>query len=432
MKSLAVYYNRIKAIIRFIILYSIALLKLMSFLALSRLKSNTNVKKYTAMVVYTSRPGSLGDDALVTVSVLRLLEMGKEVLLAETNIRHRWPSLEGKKYTRYKIASVDCHEPVQNIKNILDRLKLGNLLKPGADIFFIGADVLDGAYSLKGSINRLNIISWFSKAGFPVTVLGTSINPNVPVLISRKIKALSPVIRFCLRDPVSLRRYHKIAGRNGILTADIAFLLSPDPVESLSADFRDFIVSERGQGRKILALNCSSHTFIGLNNDERNKAFNSIALALIQKIQQGLAVVYIPHDFRSFVVENDLVIGQKIKERLPADIADHYHLISEATHASQIKAMVSQTDFALTGRMHLAIAALGSCIPTACVVYQGKFEGLFEHFEIKGLSIEGLQLIIPGAFQSLLEELISRHEKLISPLRLKLPQVLKYARLNFV
>ena len=39
-------------------------------------------------------------------------------------------------------------------------------------------------------------------------------------------------------------------------------------------------------------------------------------------------------------------------------------------------------DLVLTGRMHLAIAALGMGTPPLCVAYMDKFEGLFHLFDI--------------------------------------------------
>ena len=50
--------------------------------------------------------------------------------------------------------------------------------------------------------------------------------------------------------------------------------------------------------------------------------------------------------------------------------------------------MCSYIDIALSGKMHFAIACLGQCVPTVCISYNGKFEGLYMHFGLKELIIE--------------------------------------------
>ena len=61
---------------------------------------------------------------------------------------------------------------------------------------------------------------------------------------------------------------------------------------------------------------------------------------------------------------------------------DSVYFLKNKPSAAGIKAVVQELDVVMTGRMHIAIATLGSQKPLGCLVYQGKFEGLFRHFKL--------------------------------------------------
>lgn len=83
--------------------------------------------------------------------------------------------------------------------------------------------------------------------------------------------------------------------------------------------------------------------------------------------------------------------------------------------------------------MHFAIAALGQGTPPVSFVYQGKFEGLMQHF---GLESEGLMLAsdadgtgAPGS--AALEAATARAADLRRRIETALPRVVALARSNF-
>jgi polysaccharide pyruvyl transferase WcaK-like protein len=78
---------------------------------------------------------------------------------------------------------------------------------------------------------------------------------------------------------------------------------------------------------------------------------------------------------------------QLLQEMLTPDFADRIHSMPVTLDSWEIKALSGQVDLVLTGRMHLAIAALGMGTPAFCTVYQGKFEGLMQMFELEGMTI---------------------------------------------
>jgi polysaccharide pyruvyl transferase WcaK-like protein len=82
--------------------------------------------------------------------------------------------------------------------------------------------------------------------------------------------------------------------------------------------------------------------------------------------------------------------------------------------------------------MHLAIAGLGKGIPVICVAYQGKFEGLYQHF---GLATS--ELLSPSAFytdqglRDALLQFVDQVDNIGERVRQKLPGVLGLSKNNF-
>lgn len=81
--------------------------------------------------------------------------------------------------------------------------------------------------------------------------------------------------------------------------------------------------------------------------------------------------------------------------------------------------------------MHLAIACIGQGTPVACITYQGKFEGLFEHFELEGMTIEPETLFNDGTLMKFLISLIDQREEIRHHIQSKLPKIQQLSRANF-
>ena len=76
----------------------------------------------------------------------------------------------------------------------------------------------------------------------------------------------------------------------------------------------------------------------------------------------------------------------------------------------------------------LAIAALGQGVPVACIAYQDKFEGLFQHFELDGLTIQPQDVVEPGKLAAFFIEKYEQREALASQVRRRLPAVRELSR----
>ncbi|NEO55541.1 MAG: hypothetical protein F6K54_22190 [Okeania sp. SIO3B5] len=156
-------------------------------------------------------------------------------------------------------------------------------------------------------------------------------------------------------------------------------------------------------------------------------------LTKLHKDNEQLSFIFLPHDSRIVNGINDDILSKKIMENLPDEVASSFVKIPFPCLAREIKAIVKHIDCVLTGRMHLGIACLGQGTPIACITYQGKFEGLYQHFNLEPLFIEPKKLFVPN--QNELVELVhkliyqrqSLHEQVIS----KLDGVKELSRANF-
>jgi polysaccharide pyruvyl transferase WcaK-like protein len=90
-------------------------------------------------------------------------------------------------------------------------------------------------------------------------------------------------------------------------------------------------------------------------------------------------VLLISHDYRG--ADGDDTCLAPIHAALSAEMGGRLHYPTARHSAAELKAMAGLMDCVVTGRMHLAIAALGMGRPVAGLTYQDKFLGLFGLFE---------------------------------------------------
>ena len=93
-----------------------------------------------------------------------------------------------------------------------------------------------------------------------------------------------------------------------------------------------------------------------------------------------VAIVLLPHDYREW--HHELGFCRFLIEQLSGSHRQRCTIINDIATASYVKSIVCRLDFVFSGRMHLAIAALGVHTPVSVVDYQGKIEGLAQHFGI--------------------------------------------------
>ncbi len=144
---------------------------------------------------------------------------------------------------------------------------------------------------------------------------------------------------------------------------------------------------------------------------------------------KGFSAVILPHDYRP--QHRELEICEAFFHKLPTLLKERTLLVRECLSAAEAKAVATQCDLMLNlGRMHLAIAVLGSIKSVACLGYQNKFEGLLAHFGLEELVLPWRNAIAPGRLAGWGGEILRRHTLLASQVAAKLPAVLALSRAN--
>jgi polysaccharide pyruvyl transferase WcaK-like protein len=348
-----------------------------SILLLSRLICTISMKiKQRAIVLVPSWEGSLGDEAVIDSITCQLQSQGFYVTLLHFGKNKEWNHLSN--IDKWFSISTYFSEG-----GWLTHLKLIFLIRKNSHFYTLGTDMMDGCYAPWLTTGLIKITNQAASSGLITTLVGFSINevqdPNTMHLLSK----MNPKVRLCIRDKYSLERFTKvIPERTPILTADIAFLLRPrtDDLSEYVSSIEHWIIRNKKENKAIIGINISPQLF---NNSAKNdELLFSLEQALVQlKGKHGkLCYILVPHDFR--IKNSDIELLKRLYERLTSTFTDDILFIDKPIMASEIKSLIKSVDIVISGRMHLAIACLSSCVPVGCIVYQGKFEGLFDHFSL--------------------------------------------------
>lgn len=293
-------------------------------------------------------------------------------------------------------------------------------------LLYIGADVLDGVYGAGSSLKRLRLLSLNRRLGGQVRVLGCSWSETPAPEVAEFLRK-APWLDVLARDPISQGRMSRAIGREVRLVADLAFLMKPEARAEGARKAIDWIRGKKAGGATVLGVNLSGHTIRKL--PDRSTAPVAETLSRWLEDDPDRVIVLLPHDVRPGYA-GDLKVLAELRDRLSERHADRIYDPEGNLDAWDLKAMAGEVDLVMTGRMHLAIASLGMGTPPLCTVYQGKFEGLMQHFSLSGLTVSPEDLLTPALGERL--GAVTREAADYSArIKAALPGVQKLSRSNF-
>lgn len=327
-------------------------------------------------VIPPSGAGSVGDQAM--------MEVVRRVLTARFGLEASFL------YEPRAIAAAlgeDCrHVVLSSSKARFAQMAMAAL--GSSHVVYLATDTLDGSYSPHTVNAWLRFVEHAGRAGAKIGVLNFSFSEQPDPSVCDRLRAMSGAY-FSVRDEVSMARFAQSTGQTAVLGADIAFLLEPNITSPNAARAAGWAREQRRQGRVVVGVNASGHTLETM----RGKGVS----AYIEVLRQWLAadtaraVLLMPHDFRPTPI-GDVEAVDAMASALRDGFDDRVEVLSPPFSAWDVKGLCAHLDGVLTGRMHLAIAALGMGTPPLSVAYRGKFEGLMRHL---GLDDD---LIAPEAF----------------------------------
>lgn len=316
--------------------------------------------------------GSKGDEAMLKVAVSKVLQIHPQLQVA---------------FASESIATdaIVCDMGMQAMRvwgSVLMPfrfLKAISLVRPQIGIL-IGADVMDGYYSPVVSLRLIIAADVLARTGAKTVFLGFSMNDKSVGILKYAFRMLDKRVQINLRDPLSHARYMKFTGKSANLVADSAFMLKPELLSGESVVAQSWIELQKSLGRLVLGVNFHPMLFPnGIEGvDKLASSLEAVLKVLTDKYK--ISWLLLPHDDR--LAAGDIVVLTQFYQQLSLEIKKFTHLVVRPPSAAQIKTLASSLDGVITGRMHLAIAALGQSVPVITFAYQDKFAGLFQHFDL--------------------------------------------------
>lgn len=349
----------------------------------------------SVLILPPAEPGSLGDEALVTGLLTLLEDKGiKKIGLVSYKPELQWEIYRLETYS----FELRHHFLGGYLGSLIAPFYFLNAVHQYQKFYCIGADVMDGYYSLKDSLQRINFVDLATRLGIEAALVSFSFNDRQKPEIIEALNKLPLDVRICVRDPVSYERLSKLLQRPIALVADLAFLLPPVQDSPTVLTVGQWIKEQRSNNKVILGINANYKLVESLKLktlDDLIKIYVTTLVELKSK-NADFSFVLIPHDFRDTQgMKSDVGLAKGIYQALPQDLQSNCFIVPSPCSASEIKGICRQLDMVVSGRMHLAIASLGQGIPAACITYQGKFEGLFKHLELEGMTLEPEKVLQP-------------------------------------
>lgn len=377
-------------------------------------------RRGVALVIPPTGVGSLGDQAMLQSVADHLHLLGCSHLRQLLMPRWQGFPIRAPELFRLRFSEAEI---------LAESPALLTAIRAASVVTAIGADVIDGRYGMQSVRYQLGMLTLAARLGVPAALLGHSISESPEPGAMQLLAELPPEVAIYVRDPVSQERFFKHTGRMPILAADLAFLVKPDGATTDHAAIRDWVNARKAAGDIVLCLNVNGLTAEAQAGDIGAEMYWQRFLKQLWQLHPQTSVLFLSHDPRPEF--SDAGMHARIAALLPAAKHSNFRLIADQTTAARAKAVSMLADLVLTGRMHLAIGALSQGVPTFCVAYAGKFEGLARHIDVSDFTVPESLLPVPESAAAWLAEKFGLLPERRQALQQILPGVLTAARQNF-
>ncbi|MEQ9639612.1 MAG: polysaccharide pyruvyl transferase family protein [Alphaproteobacteria bacterium] len=371
-------------------------------------------------VIYVLPPasaGSLGDQALLAglVNLIHSTQESQRIRQILLRDWHELPVPEGVDGA-LEVATVDTSS---TLKYMISLIHCRHLV-------VLGADVMDGFYSDEQVVQTIDLCNLAAELGVPVSIVSFSFSDKPTDSAIMALKSSNPLITYVLRDGISHARFEKIVGRSAFHAADLAFQLKPDVLGDTSRKCLNWMEEQKLDGQTIIGFNANPLIDLGEGIDPIAVYARAVE-GTLSRIS-GARCVFLPHDLRGSI--SDVSLLNEIYMKLTEQTRERVYVLQPEFNAWDVKGLVARVDLLVTGRMHLAIAALSQCVPVLGVGYQGKFEGLFDLFNLVEMVITPGDLIEEDKLDEQVVRALSRSSELRDEIASELPKVLKLSERN--
>lgn len=294
----------------------------------------------------------------------------------------------------------------------------------------LGADVLDGYYNPVTTARMLLTANIAAQLGAKVSILGFSFNAKPNPLIHSIFEMMHASVSINVRDQVSYDRFVQFCKTPANLVADSAFMLEPAEVNDDLMPVKSWAEGRRQAGELIFGFNMHPMLIKDATAEQIEQLIGSATVALSSFLRMtSSSILLISHDYRGRDGD-DICLGP-LSERLERGFSGRVMYPRGKFSAAQLKSIAGLTDGVVTGRMHLAIAALGMAKPVAALTYQDKFQGLFTHFQLPAsYLLAPADAIDPKKLQSMLVNFHADQQHLKNCVEQRIDHVSGISQLN--
>jgi polysaccharide pyruvyl transferase WcaK-like protein len=358
---------------------------------------------------------NLGDQAMVLGAMAELTRRNE----GTPTLIKSGPKFEMASLIADHFVLADRHAFFGSPRAFVEQLGLLGDFARSRHVFVFGADVLDGHYGRARYERTFAAIEHAVAQGCRVRVIGFSISGQPDTAALDFFRHYSDAVQLFPRDPVSLRRLRDAGAGNLTLAADVAFLMPPaDPTE-LPSEVRAFIRSGDGP---LVGVSLHAH-FFDQDHDRLTRLMAEVLADLATR--DGCRFVLVPHH------PADVGYFESLDNQWSDAVRSRVCIVRDLPAAPIAKRMFAECDHVVTSRMHVAIAALSTHVPVTCFPYLGKFEGLFEHFELETGLIHAERASGPAALADSIRVQMADGAATRDRIARRLPAVVALSRSNF-
>lgn len=391
------------------------------------------LRSNTVVILPVDAPASLGDEAMLIACLSHASTSGLYPVIADFNDQNSWNYVSATQ-PENSFRCISLHKYIRSRKpmRLLDFIRQA---AKSAEVWMLGADVLDGRYGDWHIELRADLIQELSRLGTKVRILGFSCHSCPSQTAIRILTTMPGSVSLHARDPFSYQRLAALGCKSLSCNADLAFLLEPDDKGSELQQILTWICGEKAVGRYVIGVNLARITIseASLSNEELVRKFADFSDEILALSSQ-FSLVFIPHDFGRSEIErssSDLALALQVHAHIRESHPDRTFVVDKQFRSAQVKSIASTLDFVVTSRMHLAIAAIGSGVPAVCITYQDKFEGMLKMFNLGDLAISPERALIDGQLSKFFIDNFELRDSYRELIKASLDKVKKAAIGNF-
>ena len=356
--------------------------------------------------------GNIGDKAMLD-SMVNFFDR-ECVLIVENKSSFKKANLLSEEVEIVQIPDLIYGNFFRSLIAIVKFLKVSSRMK---SFSMIGADVMDGHYNCRASINRLVLLRFASTLNIDSRITGFSWSQHANPLTLKLLQSIASSTGIYVRDPGSAQRLRESGLTSISEVADLAFH------DTTQADFPEVENWVSTSVKPIVLMNISG---LGLRDSKSfSNHINQYTLIVNSLHKYGYRILLVPHVFRK--IDGDL----EVSDHLYRDACNSEDfLIREPFTPAQERRLFSHASFAITGRMHVAVIALSSGKPAIAIETMGKVSGLFDLFNLNEYCVERHENF-GASVLARIELLETELSRVCAGINESLPAVRRKSALNF-